>query len=86
MFPANPFDPNNDAARLFDAIDGWGTDEDKIISVLCYRTASQRDVITTTYNNQHGVRMKLLYSNADNKFTMAFVVCPRIWPMIFSQT
>lgn len=56
MLPVDPFDPNNDAARLFDAIDGLGSNEDKIISVLCYRTASQRDVITTTYNNQHGVQ------------------------------
>ncbi|KAI9563873.1 hypothetical protein GHT06_011340 [Daphnia sinensis] len=68
LFPADPFDPNNDAARLFDAIDGWGTDEDKIISVLCYRTASQRDVITTTYNNQHGNLANDLQSDLGGSF------------------
>ena len=57
MFPVDPFDPNNDAARLFDAIDGWGTDEDEIVNVLCERTSSQRDVITNIYNSQHGVRV-----------------------------
>ncbi len=55
LLPVSPFDPNNDAAQLFNAIDGLGTDENKIISILCYRTASQRDEITITYNNQHGV-------------------------------
>nr|CAH0104947.1 unnamed protein product [Daphnia galeata] len=54
LVPADPFDPNGDALRLFDAIEGFGTDEDKIVSVLCYRTASQREVITSTYNSQHG--------------------------------
>lgn len=55
MVPVDPFDPYNDANQLFDAMDGWGTDEDKIVSILSYRAASQRATITTTYNSQHGV-------------------------------
>jgi annexin A7/11 len=62
LVPADPFDPNGDAGRLFDAIDGWGTDENKIVSVLCYRTASQREVITATYNSQHGVRKCFIFN------------------------
>ncbi|EFX76220.1 hypothetical protein DAPPUDRAFT_322543 [Daphnia pulex] len=68
LVPAAPFDPNSDAARLFDAMNGLGTDENKIISVLCYRTASQRDVITTTYNNQHGSLAKDLQSELTGSF------------------
>ena len=56
LVPVDPFYPNDDAAQLFNSIDGWGTDENKIVSILCYRTASQRDEITTAYNNQHGVQ------------------------------
>lgn len=55
LVPADPFDPNADAAQLFSAMDGWGTDEEKIVSILCYRTASQRDLITQSYSNMHGV-------------------------------
>lgn len=60
LLPVSPFDPYNDADRLFDAMDGLGANEDQIISVLCYRTASQRDVITTTYNGLHGVNSDYL--------------------------
>ncbi|XP_046632886.1 annexin B9-like [Daphnia pulicaria] len=68
LVPADPFDPNGDAARLFDAIDGWGTDEDKIVSVLCYRVASQRDAITTAYNSQHGSLVNDLESDLNGSF------------------
>lgn len=37
-------------------MDGLGTDEEKIINILCDRTASQRDLITSSYNTQHGVK------------------------------
>lgn len=60
LLPVDPFDPNSDAARLYDAMDGLGTDEDKVVSVLCYRTASQRDAITISYNNQHGVSNQII--------------------------
>ncbi|EFX68427.1 hypothetical protein DAPPUDRAFT_114538 [Daphnia pulex] len=68
LVPASPFDPNSDAARLFDAMNGLGTDENKIISVLCYRTASQRDAITIAYNNQHGSLAKDLQSELTGSF------------------
>lgn len=57
LFPANPFDASADAGQLFNAMDGLGTDENQIINILCYRTASQREEITTAYNNQHGVSL-----------------------------
>ncbi|XP_046632360.1 annexin A4-like [Daphnia pulicaria] len=75
LVPVDPFDPNGDAARLFDAIDGWGTDEDKIVSVLCYRVASQRDAITTIYNSQHGSLADDLKSDLSGSFqTLAIML------------
>ncbi|XP_045032148.1 annexin A4 [Daphnia magna] len=74
LLPVEPFDPNSDAARLDDAMSGLGTDEDKIISVLCYRTASQRDVITTTYNNQYGSLASDLESEVTGNFKILSVM------------
>nr|CAH0112028.1 unnamed protein product [Daphnia galeata] len=54
LVPADPFDPNGDALQLFGAFQGFETDNDKIVSVLFYQTASQREVITSTFDSQHG--------------------------------
>ncbi len=60
LVPVDPFNPTDDADRLNRALDGLGTNEDKITEVLCYRTASQRDTITTTYNGLHGVNIVII--------------------------
>ena len=60
LVPADPFDPNGDALQLFGAFQGFETDNDKIVSVLFFQTASQREVITSTYDSQHGVRLKII--------------------------
>merc|ERR1711909_119195 len=54
LYPASPFDPYSDAKTLYKAIDGWGTDEDAIISVLCHRVGTQRAQIANSYINQYG--------------------------------
>ncbi len=63
LVPVDPFNPTDDADRLNRAIDGVGTNEDKITEVLCYRTASQRDTITTAYNSVHGVNIIISNQN-----------------------
>merc|ERR1711973_1071216 len=54
LYPASPFDPYSDAKTIFKAIDGWGTDEDAIMSVLCHRVGTQRAQIANSYVNQYG--------------------------------
>jgi len=54
LYPASPFDPYADSKKVFKAIDGFGTDEAAIISVLCHRVGVQRAQIATTYVNQYG--------------------------------
>lgn len=55
LVPAENFNPDSDAGRLNSAISGWGTDEEEIINVLCYRSFDQRYDITRSYNNRYGV-------------------------------
>lgn len=61
LIPAENFNPDADAGRLDNAISGWGTDEEEIINVLCYRTFDQRHDITRSYNNRYGVSWFLIF-------------------------
>jgi len=54
LVPAVPFDSLADAKTLYDAIAGLGTNEAKIINVLCYRTSSQRAQISQSYFSLYG--------------------------------
>lgn len=42
VLPADPFDPQNDAANLRKAMKGFGCDNTGLIDILCRRTNSQR--------------------------------------------
>jgi len=52
--PFPGFDPKADAQLLRDAMKGFGTDEDKIIAVLCQRSNEQRQKIIEIYHNEFG--------------------------------
>lgn len=59
LIPPTNFDPVSDAAALYDAMVGLGTDENKIIDVLCYRSFEQRAEITDAYYTGYGVSIPL---------------------------
>jgi len=50
--PAQPFNPMMDSERLYDALDGFGTDERAIIEILPYRTNGQRQEIKAKYQDK----------------------------------
>ena len=52
--PYQPFNPAEDAARLYKAMKGLGTDEVTLIDVLCRRTAAQRDEIALVFKTSYG--------------------------------
>ena len=51
-FPS--MDANKDAAELRKAMKGFGTDEDKIIEIICARNNSQRQQIAETFKTAFG--------------------------------
>jgi len=55
-----PFNPNDDATRLYKAMKGIGTDETALIDVLCKRTYDQRLEISRAYKASYG--KVILYS------------------------
>ncbi len=59
MIPVNPFDATGDAQTLRSAMAGLGTDETKIINVLCYRSSDQRAKIAQEYLNLYGTVGKI---------------------------
>lgn len=52
--PYHPFNPNDDAQRLYKAMKGFGTDEATLIDILCRRTWQQRQEIAVAYRSQVG--------------------------------
>jgi len=59
VIPVNPFDATGDAQTLRSAMAGLGTDETKIINVLCYRSSDQRAKIAQEYLNLYGTVGKI---------------------------
>lgn len=52
--PAQGFDPVKDAHTLRKAMKGFGTDEDKLIEVICGRNNEQRQEIQRQYKTHFG--------------------------------
>ena len=47
--PAENFNAEDDAKRIRDALDGWGTDEGPLIDILSHRSNAQRQQIKEKY-------------------------------------
>lgn len=54
LVQVDPFDPVKDAERLWNAMDGIGTDEAAIIDVLARRPMIQAENISATYKILYG--------------------------------
>jgi len=54
IFPADPFDPENDAQTLRSAMKGFGTDEKAIIEILTARSNAQRQQIKECFLREYG--------------------------------
>ncbi|XP_078613924.1 annexin A6-like [Branchiostoma floridae x Branchiostoma japonicum] len=57
IFPAEDFDAEVDAETLYEAMKGWGTDEDPIIDVLANRSNEQRLEIREKFKQMYGERL-----------------------------
>jgi len=58
VVPAKVFDPSTDAKYLYDAMKGFGTDEEKIIDIVAYRSSAQLISVEKKYQTLYGDDLK----------------------------
>ena len=51
--PVNPFDPDADCKRLYESMDGLGTNEDMIIDIIPHRCNKQRQDLKLYYQDKY---------------------------------
>lgn len=90
VLPADPFDPQNDAANLRKAMKGFGCDNTGLIDILCRRTNSQRLVsfiascrnLVWNISNIHFESTTYLFSKSPRTLSS---ILARIWSRTSSQ-
>nr|VDD54605.1 unnamed protein product [Brassica oleracea] len=70
--------PSEDAEQLKTAFEGWGTNEDLIISILAHRSAEQRKLIRQTYHEVFG---EDLLKSLDKELSSDFERAILLWTL-----
>lgn len=72
--PYQPFNPSEDAQKLYKAMKGIGTNETTLIEILCQRTSPQRQEIIRAYKSAHGKDLiKTVQSETSKEFEQVLV-------------
>ena len=65
--PFQPFNPVDDAEKLYKAMKGIGTNETVLIDILCRRTNQQRMQIALSFKTAYGKVIKIKFYLKKNK-------------------
>lgn len=76
--PKNLPSPEEDSKNLRKAVEGWGTDEDALIEILCHRNAAQRVEIAKTYRKLYN---ESLVSRLESELSGDFGKAMILWTL-----